>query len=59
MEKTLAFPDTSIDRRAWELAKIALGADTPQKEIIARAQQIKDVLKSGGPLVAHICEVIR
>ena len=35
------WPDLSIDRRAWELAKVALGPDAPLSELIGRAQEIK------------------
>jgi hypothetical protein len=38
------WPDFSIDRKAWELAKTALGADAPVSALAQRAQEIKQSL---------------
>lgn len=44
-QKQMGWPDTDLDRRAWALAKVALGPDAPMSELIARAQEIKESLK--------------
>ena len=41
------WPNLTIDQRAWELAKTALGKDAPTRDLIAKAQEIKDALKKG------------
>ena len=41
---TPAFPDTEIDRRAFEQAKTELGT-TDMSRLLARAQEIKDAMK--------------
>jgi hypothetical protein len=43
------WPDFSIDNRAWELAKVALGADAPTSELAQRAQEIKVALSKPLP----------
>ena len=46
MMTTTKWPDLTVDQRAWELAKTACGPDAPLGTIIARAQQIKNVLNA-------------
>jgi hypothetical protein len=41
---TPAFPDTEIDRRAFEQAKAELGT-TDMSRLLARAQEVKDAMK--------------
>ncbi len=38
------WPDLSKDQRAWELAKVALGADADLHALVSRAQEIKETL---------------
>jgi hypothetical protein len=43
--REIGWPDTDVDRRAWEQAKIALGPDATSHALLERAQEIKEVLK--------------
>jgi hypothetical protein len=45
MAQSTQWPDTNIDRRAWELAKVALGPEAPISDVITRANEIKETLK--------------
>jgi len=45
MAESTQWPDTNIDRRAWELAKVALGPEAPISDVITRANEIKETLK--------------
>jgi hypothetical protein len=41
------WPDTDVDRRAWNMAKVALGSSADLHSLVARAQEIKAILKEG------------
>lgn len=45
--KTLGWPDTTVDRMAWEQAKAELGADADIHALIDRANKLKTQAKGG------------
>lgn len=48
------WPDLSIDQTAWELAECILGKDAAVSALAARAQVIKEAIKSGEITVFHV-----